>query len=67
MKTFECFWGLGYRGDDNKSIMAYHDEDFFTNERGYGDMECHMVSTLEVGDQLDITDICGEHWVRRVK
>jgi hypothetical protein len=66
MKTFECFWGDGYRGEDGKSIMAYHDQDFFTLDRGYGDMESHMISTLEIGDRLDISDISGDHWVRRI-
>ena len=66
MKQFECFWGKGYRGKDNRSILAYHNEDFFNEERGYGDMECHMISTLEIGDQLDISDISGDHWVRRI-
>ena len=67
MKTFECFWGDGYRDSENKSIFTYHNLDFFNADRGYGDMECHMISTLEIGDELDITDISGEHWIRRVK
>ena len=29
MKQFECFWGDGYRNKDNKSLLAYHDIDFF--------------------------------------
>ena len=35
MKQFECFWGDGYRGEENKSILAYHDVDFFNEDRGY--------------------------------
>jgi len=66
-KQFECFWGDGYRADDNKSILAYYDQDFFNQDRGYGEMECHMISTLEKGDSLDISDVSGHHWVRRIK
>jgi hypothetical protein len=65
-KQFECFWGDGYRGDDGKSILAYHDFDFFNVDRGYGDMEIHMIDTLEIGDLLDISDASGNHWVRRM-
>ena len=66
-KQFECFWGDGYRGDDGKSILAYHDSEFFNADRGYGDMEIHMIDTLEIGDLLNISDASGNHWVRRIK
>jgi hypothetical protein len=67
MKNYECFWGTGYRDADNKSIMAYHDEEFFTEDRGYSELLITWVKGLEIGEQVDISDISGDHWVRRVK
>jgi hypothetical protein len=66
MKQYECFWGDGYREDDNKSILVYHLEDFFNHFQGYDDMAVHMIDMLNIGDKLDLTDESGEHWVRRI-
>jgi len=65
MKLFECFWGDGYRSSDKKSTLAYYDQEFFNELRGYGDEELHIVDMLEVGDRAEFNE-CGEHWVRRV-
>lgn len=65
-KLFECFWGDGYRGDDNRSILAYHDEAFFNDERGYSPMEIDWVKGLEVDDLITIDDATGDHWIRRI-
>ena len=66
MKQFECFWGDGYRDEDNKSMLAYHDEDFFTEDRGYGEVEIDMVKSLDVNDYAEFSCITGNHWVRRI-
>ena len=65
MKQFECFWGDGYRDLDNKSILAYHDVDFFTEDRGYSEQEIKMVHDLDIGDYADFQE-SGDHWVRRM-
>ena len=65
MKQFECFWGDGYRDLDNKSILAYHDVDFFTEDRGYSEQEIKMVCDLNIGDYADFQE-SGSHWVRRI-
>ena len=66
MKTFECFWGNGYRTKDNKSIMRYENENFFTEDRGYSEMVITWVKSLEVDDHIDLEDLSGRHWVRRI-
>jgi L-ascorbate metabolism protein UlaG (beta-lactamase superfamily) len=66
MKLFECFWGDGYRGDDNKSILAYHDMDFFTEDRGYEQEYINDIANLEIGDYADFSFVTGNHWVRRM-
>lgn len=67
MKQFECFWGDGYRDRDNKSIMSYHDEDFFTEERGYEERWIDQIEMLRVDEILNLNCITGQHWVRRIK
>jgi hypothetical protein len=67
MKTFECFWGNGYRDSENKSILAYHDLDFFTEDRGYEEEHIEKVERLEINDQVYLTQMGEEHWVRRIK
>jgi len=66
MKQFECFWGDGYRGDDGKSILAYHDIDFFNELVGYDQENIDEINNLEIGDRADFSYITGEHWVRRI-
>ena len=66
MKTFECFWGDGFRGDDNKSTLAYHDQDFFNEDRGYDEEHIFMVDELEIGATVYLTKMGEEHWVRRM-
>ena len=66
MKQFECFWGEGYRDKDNKSILAYHDIDFFTEDRGY---ECDVIydlNDLRINEVMNLNCVTGEHWVRRI-
>lgn len=66
-KQFECFWGNGYRGEDDKSILAYHDQDFFTEERGYEPKEIECIKNLYIGEDYVFSSPFGEHWVRRMK
>jgi len=66
-RQFECFWGDGYRGDDGKSILAYHDIDFFNELVGYDQENIDEINDLEIGDRADFSYITGEHWVRRIK
>ena len=66
MKQFECFWGDGYRSEVGKSILAYNDEDFFTEDRGYWENDIEKINKLVIGDTVKFNDN-GEHWVRRIK
>lgn len=65
MKTFECFWGDGYRANDNKSIMAYHDQDFFTEDRGYDKIDIVGINGLNIDEVCKFKE-SGDHWVRRI-
>lgn len=65
MKQFECFWGDGYRGEENRSILAYNNLDFFTFERGYSEDDINEVEGLGLGDYAQFQE-CGDHWVRRI-
>lgn len=66
MKTFECFWGDGYRGDDGKSILAYQDQGFFDLLKGYSEDDIWQIDGLEVGEYAEFKE-SGDHWVRRIK
>ena len=64
---YECFWGDGYRGDDNKSTLAYHDVEFFNEERGYEEGWIDRIKDLQIGQKFSLFDaLTGEHWVRRI-
>ena len=65
MRQFECFWGDGYRRGMDKSIMEYHDFDFFTELRGYNKMDIDSIDTLQVGEYAEFNE-SGDHWVRRI-
>jgi hypothetical protein len=69
MKQFECFWGDGYRDSksDNKSILAYHDVDFFTEDRGYEQNDITDILELEINEIVNLDCVTGQHWVRRIK
>ena len=66
-KEYECFWGGGYRDDDNKSTLEYHPFDFFNAENGYEPKDISNIGTLCVGEGYDLDGVFGEHWVRRIK
>lgn len=66
MKQFECFWGDGYRDASKKSILEYHNEDFFNELRGYTPEHIWEVQTMETDDKVYLTLMGEEHWVRRI-
>lgn len=66
-KEFECFWGAGYRGDDNKSTLEYHPLSFFSEENGYSKREIDCISNLVVGEGYEFNSVFQEHWTRRIK
>jgi hypothetical protein len=66
-RQFECFWGDGYRGDDNKSILAYHDFDFFNEDRGYEREDIDYIDAMEIDEVINLNCVTGQHWVRRIK
>jgi hypothetical protein len=67
MKQYECFWGDGYREDDNKSILVYHFEDFFNHFQGYDDENIYKIHDMEINDKVYLSEMGEEHWVRRIK
>jgi hypothetical protein len=66
MKQYECFWGDGYRDLDNKSILAYHDENFFSEDRGYEQEDIDYIDAMEIDEVINLNCVTGEHWVRRI-
>jgi len=64
-RQFECFWGDGYRGDDGKSILVYHDFDFFCDDRGYSKSDVDSIDILQIGEYAEFNE-SGDHWVRRI-
>ena len=66
MKQFECFWGDGYRNKDNKSLLAYHDIDFFNELVGYEQEDIDYIDAMEIDEVINLDCVTGEHWVRRV-
>jgi hypothetical protein len=65
-KEYECFWGEGYH-QDNRSILQWHDIEYFSEERGYHPHDVENIRALNVNQSLNLSCITGEHWVRRVK
>ena len=65
VKTFECFWGEGYR-HDNRSNLEWHGADFFTEDRGYQPHDIEEILSLEIDGFINLSCVTGEHWVRRV-
>jgi hypothetical protein len=64
-KLFECFWGDGYRGADNRSILELHNDEFFNADRGYSIGDLESIDTLQVGEYAEFKE-SGDHWVRRI-
>jgi len=64
-KLFECFWGDGYRGDSNLSLLEIKQIGFFNNDRGYSDEDIAEIFELPVGDYAEFKE-AGDHWVRRL-
>jgi hypothetical protein len=64
-KSFECFWGDGYRGDGEQSILELHNIEFFNNDQGYSDTDIAEIFELPIGDYAEFKE-GGDHWVRRV-
>jgi hypothetical protein len=64
-KLFECFWGDGYRGPDNRSILELHNDEFFNVDRGYSIEDLESIDTLQVGEYAKFQE-SGDHWVRRI-
>jgi hypothetical protein len=68
MKLFEGFWGDGYRASDNKSLLQWHNQDFFTEENGYEPDWVERIQALDVDEVFSLDcAMTGEHWVRRIK
>jgi hypothetical protein len=64
-KLFECFWGDGYRGESNQSLLEVKMIEFFNNDRGYSDEDIAEIFELPVGDYAEFKED-GDHWVRRM-
>jgi hypothetical protein len=64
-KLFECFWGDGYRGESNQSLLEVKMIEFFNNDRGYSDEDIAEIFELPLGDYAEFKE-AGDHWVRRI-
>lgn len=65
-KIYECFWGEGYY-QNNRSNLEWHEEEFFTEEKGYDPEDIESIKGLSVGQSINLSCITGEHWIRRVE
>lgn len=65
MKLFECFWGDGYRGANNMSVLELHTDEFFNEDRGYSKSDVESIDTLQIGEYAEFQE-SGDHWVRRI-
>jgi len=66
-KLFECFWGDGYRDTEGKATLAYHNEEFFNENKGYEPHDIEDINLLNIGESINLSCITGEHWVQRIK
>lgn len=65
-KEYECFWGEGYR-HDNRSTLAWHGEEFFSEDRGYQADDIEDIKNLDINESINLSCVTGEHWIRRVR
>ena len=65
MKLFECFWGDGYRGANNMSVLELHNDEFFNEDRGYSIADLKLIDSIEIGEYAEFQE-SGDHWVRRI-
>ena len=62
-KLFEATWGAGYYIQETRNIsMADIAED-----NGYPEENILIVDTLRVGDTANLSDMSGEHYIKRIK
>lgn len=66
MKVFECFWSGGYRRN-NRSILEWHAEDFFTEDKGYDAQDIEEIKSLKEGESINLSCVTGEHWIMRIE
>jgi hypothetical protein len=66
MKVFECFWSGSYRRN-NRSILEWHGEDFFTEDKGYQSHDIEEIQSLEAGESINLSCVTGEHWIMRIE
>jgi len=60
---FSAYWGLGYGEPKCESLPL----SWFTADRNYTPENWVKLRDMEVGDKLDLSDGCGEHFVVRIK
>jgi hypothetical protein len=65
-KLFECFWGAGYRDEDNKSKLAYHPLEFFSIDNGYEPKDINNIKDLYIGEDYNLDNTFQQHWIRRI-
>lgn len=59
---FFCYWGEGH----GLPTREFHTLDWFTPDCGYSHADIWRMSELEINEQLNLTDISGQHFVVRV-
>ena len=63
MQKFVCYWGEGY-GLPSAEI---HPLNWFIGESGYPHEEIWKLSSMKIGESVDLTEACGVHYVMRVE
>jgi hypothetical protein len=61
-KRFEATWGKGYVGPRTEEKTM----EFFSENNGYDKDSIENISLLRVGETADLSDLSGQHTVKRI-
>jgi hypothetical protein len=61
--VYSAYWGIGYGEPKCESLSL----SWFTADRNYTPENRVKLRDMEVGDKLDLSDGCGEHFIVRIK
>jgi hypothetical protein len=60
--VFSAYWGFGY----GMPQVAEHPLSWFSDCKNYTRESRAMLAAADVGDKIDLSDMCGEHFVVRI-
>jgi hypothetical protein len=62
---YTATWGEGYSPNPGETTSQEVGLDFFHPDNGYSVQDVGRVASLQVGEDADLTDPSGQHWIRR--